>query len=171
MHWSKAMTICCKRPRVLSLIRPAWRRKRSAASLRLIAAILLATAQQAWSATCTVNTRGVNFGSYDVFSNQNLDSTGNISVICNNATSYTIFLSPGGGSYASRSMASNVHRLSYNLYTDPSRTSVWGDGSGGTSIARRSAKTANHPVYGRIPARQNVYVGSYSDSITVTLNF
>jgi spore coat protein U-like protein len=137
----------------------------------LIAIILLAAAQQAWSATCTVSTPGVNFGSYDVFSNQNLDSTGNISVICDIGVSYTIFLSPGGGSYASRSMAGGVHRLSYNLYTDPSRTSVWGDGSGGTSIAGGSAIPANHPVYGRIPARQNVYVGSYSDSITVTLNF
>jgi spore coat protein U-like protein len=165
------MIICCKRSQVLSLIRPARRRKRSAASLRLIAAILLATAQQVWSATCTVSTLGVNFGSYDVFSNQNLDSTGNISVICNNATLYTIFLSPGGGSYASRSMASGVNRLNYNLYTDPSRASVWGDGSGGTSIAGGSAIPANHPIYGRIPARQNVYVGSYSDSITVTLNF
>jgi len=31
--------------------------------------------------------------------------------------------------------------------------------------------TVNHTVYGRVPALQNVAVGSYSDNITVTLTF
>jgi spore coat protein U-like protein len=34
-----------------------------------------------------------------------------------------------------------------------------------------SGSNENHSVYGRIPARQNAYVGAYADSITVTLNF
>ena len=84
------------------------------------------TAQPCWAAVCVVNSPGVNFGSYDVFSNLSLDSTGNVSVVCDVSTPYSISLSPGGGSYVSRAMASGGHSLNYNLYTDATRTVVWG---------------------------------------------
>ncbi len=31
--------------------------------------------------------------------------------------------------------------------------------------------SVNHAVYGRIPARQNVHAGSYSDIVTLELTF
>ena len=40
---------------------------------------------------------GVNFGSYDVFSNAALDSTGNIGVNCPSGVGYSMALSAGGG--------------------------------------------------------------------------
>jgi spore coat protein U-like protein len=120
---------------------------------------------------CNVSSPGVNFGSYDTFSNLSLDSTGNVSVICDGIIPYSISLSPGGGSYVSRAMASGGHSLNYNLYTDSTRASVWGDGTASTATINSSGTTANHTVYGRIPARQNAYVGIYSDTITITLTF
>jgi spore coat protein U-like protein len=120
---------------------------------------------------CNVSSPGVNFGSYDTFSNLSLDSTGNVSVICDGITPYSISLSPGGGTYVSRAMASGGHSLNYNLYTDSTRASVWGDGTASTATINSSGTTANHTVYGRIPARQNAYVGIYSDTITITLTF
>lgn len=151
--------------------RPAWRGNRAAVLPGLLAVALAITAQQGWAATCTVSAQAVSFGSYDVFSNQSLDSTGNIGVTCDVSSAYTISLSPGGGSYTSRSMASGANNLNYNLYTDATRTIVWGDGTGSTATVNGSGTSGSHTVYGRIPARQNAYVGTYSDVITVTLAF
>jgi spore coat protein U-like protein len=153
------------------LIPRACRSKRAIVLRWIFAAALATTAQHGWSAQCSLSILGVNFGSYDVFNNVGLDSTGNIGVTCDMDTPYSLSLSPGGGSYASRLMADGPNLLGYNLYTEAARAVIWGDGTGGTGVVSGSGTTGNHTVYGRISARQNVSVGSYSDSITVTVNF
>ncbi|HZZ92374.1 MAG TPA: spore coat U domain-containing protein [Usitatibacter sp.] len=123
------------------------------------------------AAQCNVGAQGVAFGTYDVFSSQGVDSTGNIAVTCDVSTPYAIAMSPGQGTYALRSMASGTYRLGYNLFTDASRATVWGDGTGGSSTVSGSTAAANYTVFGRIPARQNAHVGAYADSVTITLTF
>ena len=144
---------------------------RADVSRYLLTVALAITAQQCWAVLCSFTATGVAFGGYDVFSNQSLDSTGNISVTCDVSAPYSISLSTGGGSYASRAMSSGGHTLNYNLYTDATRTVVWGDGTGSTAVINASGLTGSHTVYGRIPARQNINVGVYGDIITVTLTF
>jgi spore coat protein U domain-containing protein, fimbrial subunit CupE1/2/3/6 len=134
---------------------------------------LVLTAYSGWAA-CTVGVVGVMFGNYDPFSNVAQDSAGNVSVNCDAATLYTITLSSGSGTYALRAMSGPGMSLNYNLFTDPTRVVVWGDGTTG-AVAVPGASTGlavtNHAVYGRIPARQNVPVGSYSDTVIVTVTF
>lgn len=137
----------------------------------LLAAALALSTQAGWTATCTVDAPGANFGNYDVFSEQSLDGAGTISVSCDASTEYTLSLSAGGGSYALRAMASGANTLAYNLYTDATYTVIWGDGTGNTATVSGSGIASNHTIYGRIPARQNAFVGSYTDTITVTLDF
>jgi spore coat protein U-like protein len=129
------------------------------------------TAQQGHA--CTLNVTGVNFGSYDVFSNSALDSTANIDVNCPNGVGYSIELSEGGGTHTQRVMGSGVHRLNYNLYTAANRAVVWGDATSGTVTVNGTGigVNVNHGVYGRIPALQNVHPGSYSDTITIMITF
>lgn len=133
-------------------------------------------------ASCAVSSTGVSFGAYDVFNSSDSDTTGNISVTCtglteNSSVAYDILISTGGGAYASRAMSSGGHLLSYNLYTNNSRSIVWGDGSAGTAKISDSyglglsAVIKDYSIYGRIPARQNAYVGSYNDMIIVTVNY
>lgn len=142
------------------------------AASRLLLALVAMGGATTWAAQCTLSVQGVAFGAYDVFSSQSLDSTGNIAVSCDVATSYTLTISPGAGSYASRAMTNGPHRLNYNLFTDATHTTVWGDGTGGSaSVAGAGGITANHTVYGRVPAGQNAYVGAYGDNLTVTLTF
>ena len=131
---------------------------------------LLLVAPALW-AECTVSAQSVVFGNYDVFSVQSLDGAGNISVNCSPGASYTLGLSTGGGSYSQRELAGGAQILYYNLYTSASRSVVWGDGSGGTATVSGSGESANHTVYGRIPAGQNLPVGSYGDTIIVTVTF
>lgn len=133
--------------------------------------LLLALAAQAASANCTVSAGSVVFGNYDVFSAQPLDGAGTIGIDCDPATSYSISLSQGGGSYSQRELSTGSALLGYNLYTGSSRTVVWGDGSGGTDTVGGSGTTANHTIYGRIAAGQNVPAGSYGDTIIVTVSF
>jgi len=99
------------------------------------------------------------------------DITGTVDVSCDISSPYTISLSTGAGTYASRTMTGSSGTLVYNLYVDATRLSIWGDGSPGTGTVGGTANTASHTVYGRIPARQNAPVGSYTDTIIVTLTF
>lgn len=139
--------------------------------LRMLAWISAVLAAPAASATCTLSVQGVNFGGYDFMSSQNLDSVGHAIVSCDVSTSFSIALSTGAGSYASRAMQNGAHQLSYNLYTDAAHTMVWGDGTGGSVVVSGSGTSVDEVVYGSAPAGQNPFLGSYSDAITVTLTF
>jgi spore coat protein U-like protein len=123
------------------------------------------------SATCSMSVQGVNFGSYDFMSSQDLDSAGHVMVTCDASSSFSISLSTGAGTYASRTMQSGAHLLHYNLYTDAAHTMVWGDGTGGSVVVSGSGDSVDEVVYGSAPAGQNPYIGTYSDAITVTLTF
>ena len=178
MYWRKTMTASLsQQSKFRQLARSAWRSKHSALAFWLLSVALAMTAPQGWAA-CIISAQGVSFGNYDPSSNLNQDSIGNISLSCSLLTlsiPYTISLSTGGGSYAQRTMASGVRTLNYNLYTALTHTSIWGNGTGGTAtvngVALTGLFTGSHAVYGSILAKQNAYVGSYSDSITVTLTY
>lgn len=133
--------------------------------------------------TCSVSATATSFGSYNPLSSLNTDGTGTVTVTCSNVisllVSYEILLSKGGsGSFATRHMSSGANTLSYNLYTSILRTTIWGDGTGGSGkvtdgylLGVLVPTVRNYTVYGRIPAQQNVASGSYADSITVTINY
>jgi spore coat protein U-like protein len=149
-----------------------------------IAALLacLCAAPQVAQPACTVSATNLSFGQYVTSSGSAADTTGNIAVTCsglaNLLVGYTIALSTGAsGSYAPRTLTSGANTLNYNLYTDLLRTTVWGNGSGSSTVSGSILvqllfpTTNNHTVYGRIPASQNVAPGNYSDTITVTVNY
>lgn len=121
--------------------------------------------------TCSISPQSVNFGNYDTLSGQQLDGVGTISVNCDATATFTISLSSGAGSFNARQLSSGSNSLGYNLYTDASRLSVWGDGTGSTTTVSESATSGNFTVYGRIPADQNVPAGTYSDTVTVTITY
>jgi spore coat protein U-like protein len=137
-------------------------------SLALLALLVLPGAA---TAECSLNLIGLTFGNYDPFAAIDTDISGSVSVTCDSDTSAQISFSAGFGPFANRQMKGGGSALFYNLYTDPSRLSLWGDGSPGTNLVSFSGTAGSYTVYGRIPARQNVPVGGYSDTITVTLTF
>jgi spore coat protein U-like protein len=122
-------------------------------------------------AACTVNVTGVNFGVYNTFTVTDTLSTGSVDVRCTPKVAFTVAMSTGAGSYTSRQLISGSHQLPYNLYLDASRVTIWGNGTGGTGIISDNASKGTYTIYGRIPARQNAYVGSYADTIVVTVTF
>lgn len=127
-------------------------------------------ASQARAADCTINPQPVAFGNYDSLGEQWLDGVGSIQIDCDAVVSFTLSLGSGNGSPGTRQMTSGADRLEYNLYTNASRTLVWGDESNGSNVSV-TAEDVDLTVYGRIPARQNVPAGDYGDSVTVTLTY
>jgi spore coat protein U-like protein len=134
--------------------------------------------------SCSVTTTGLAFGAFPAPNPANVDSTANLSVSCkanpNATTAFTISLSQGNGaSFNPRNMASGTYTLNYNLYSDASHSTIWGDGTSGTSQVSGTippglppgSTTLNLTVYGRIPGNQNLAAGSYSDAITITISY
>jgi spore coat protein U-like protein len=130
-------------------------------------------------ADCNFQTvTNINFGSYDVLSNLNNDSTGSISVTCTTFSIITTSLgpSPNSGGFNPRKMKNTITSdlLNYNLYTTSARTTIWGDGTQGTSTVFNilfANGTFNRTIYGRIPAGQDVGIGNYGEVLVVTINF
>ena len=145
--------------------------------MRLASTILAASLVAAFAftpaaaATCTISPQGVSFGNYDTLETQPLDGIGNISVRCDAETTFTISIGSGAGTHTARQMASGADILEYNLYTDPSRLTVWGDDSAGTVTVSETASTAEKTIYGRVPGRQNVPAGTYTDVVLVTISY
>jgi len=150
----------------------------------LAAAAVMLSGAGAKAEVCTVGTSPVAFGVYDPLAAGPLDTTGNVAVTCtsvgNALVLYRVDLGTGqSGTYNTRAMTNGVSQLNYNLYTNAARTLVWGNGTGGTRRVWNfyflqpigSTQTDNHTVYGRIFPAQNVSVGSYLDTLVVTVTF
>lgn len=142
------------------------------------AAFMLGLAAPA-HADCTISVTGVAFGTYDPMGASQLDGTGSVRLDCRHNDDPIVSIGPGGsGNQAARRMANGADTLQYNLFTDAARTVTWGNGTGGTathappvtqSVGLRRIRQS--PIYGRIPPRQNVRAGTYSDSLFVTVSF
>lgn len=128
-------------------------------------------------ASCTISTSAVSFGTYNVFGTNPVDSTGAVTYRCNSsAFNITVKLSRGQSStYTPRTMLKTAEALTYNLYLDAARTTIWGDGTGGTQFYSRANPPNNSnvvlTVYGRVTAAQDVSAGTYTDTIAATINF
>jgi spore coat protein U-like protein len=145
----------------------------AAIAIMLLTGVRDAAAQL--GANCSISTSGVAFGTYDVFSPSPRTSTGTITYSCTAGVLIRIELAAGSsGSFAARTLGNGVDSVLYNLYLDSAYGTVWGDGSAGSGVYSALASVGpavNVTVYGRVPAAQNVSIGSYSDTVIATIVF
>lgn len=131
---------------------------------------------------CNVTATGLSFGGYDALNPVPASATAVIEVTCNikeknKAAPLTVSISVSSGSsgnFGQRSMThvSGADVLYYNLYMEAGGGGIWGDGGGGSEnlVAYVTQEApVNAKIYGKIPAGQNVLVGSYSDAVTVSI--
>lgn len=147
------------------------------ACILILPAMAMLVAGTAWAA-CTLSTTPVLFGNYDVFLATATDSTGTVSISCDQNTRVVtaIGISPNSGGFDPRQMKHGVlpDLLNYNLYTRANRQRIWGDGTSGTFTVRRRVnrnRPRNLRVQGRIPPLQDVSAGPYIDILVVTITF
>jgi len=144
--------------------------------------------------TCTISTTPVAFGSYDptgAQSTADLPGAGTLLVTCTNgagdtgigATAITLTLDDGGNFSTTRRMAAGTNYLGYELYQPTATTAGaacgaltqrWGTTGGEIftpAIASWDGTQKTFNVCGNVPQAQNVPPGSYSDTVTATVNF
>jgi spore coat protein U-like protein len=143
----------------------------------LVALLWTKPASAALCAITEVNP--VAFGAYNPFSGASVSATGWVTYQCSLFAildRVSIELSTGSaGQYLPwRTLVSGGHPLNYNLYLDAALSQVWGNGAGSTFRYGPQPLPIFETrvyVYGYIPASQNAWQGSYSDTITITMNF
>lgn len=109
------------------------------------------------------------FGSYNPLSDADTTATATVKVTCNAGATATASLSAGSGTFAQRTMKGGTNSLNYNLFTSSAYSSVWSDTN---TVAVTGGSEQTLTVYGRIPKGQNnVSVGTYSDTVTVTITY
>ena len=120
-------------------------------------------------ATCGVSATSLAFGSYT--GSSAVDQTSTISVTCSNGAAYSVALNDGANASGStrRMTGGASNYLTYEMYSDASRTTVWNASAPVSGTGTGSAQSLT--VYGRIPSGQNAVVGSYSDTVQVTVTY
>lgn len=157
---------------------PSMKARRGALAAAVVALALEAAPARADIQCSIASVSPVAFPDYDVFRAAPTDGQGMVTFSCKGVgqRSVTIELSPGGaGRFDRREMRAAGESLSYNLFLDAGRGTIWGDGGGGTARYGPVQPPNNSPVlvpiFGRIPPGQNVSPGTYADAVTLTLIF
>jgi spore coat protein U-like protein len=129
-------------------------------------------------AQCTIGVTSISFSNYDVFSNAPVDSAGTVSISCSKdivKAFVTLGTSSNSGMVNPRRMkrSGGNDLLDYNIFSDVTRTAVVGNTP--IEFRRPSGKPApwgeSFSIYARIPPGQDVSVGSYSDSVSVSVDW
>lgn len=152
--------------------------RRSIAVFVLLWSSLLVSRPAAAAMNCSISLSPFSFGNYAQGDTTPLDVAGQIGVRCTgSAGAFAAKISAGAsGTFTQRQMLSGPYRLGYNFYLNASRTTVWGDGTGGSQVGggvklQPGQQNFTLPIYGRVFPRQSVGAGAYSDSVLVTIVF
>jgi len=122
---------------------------------------------------CAVqNVVGVNFGSVPLLTS-NIDTTGSFDVVCTSGIPYSISLNGGGGGTVNaRRMALSSTFIGYQLYSDPARSQVWGETLNVDRVIGTGSGTAQpQTVYARVPPQTTPAAGTYTDTVTISVNY
>lgn len=122
--------------------------------------------------SCTVSAANLSFGTYD----RTLGNTATaiITANCTLGTTYSLALDFGGAVDANSRVMDDGggSELSYQLYQNALRTTVWGTGGDAkTGLTGTGLDDVTNIVYGSVPSGQNKAAGSYTDTVTVTLTY
>ena len=133
------------------------------------------TVQITITASCVINsTSTLNFGSQAVLT-ANVDQTSTIQVQCTNTTPYNIGLSAGtgtGATVAVRKMTNGANTITYTIYSDAGRTTVWGNTVLTDTVAAiGNGASQSYTLYGRVTAQTTPAPAVYTDTVTVTVTY
>ena len=151
----------------------------------LLAAILMAPGASAAISTCSGSNVVLPFGAYDVLSPTHTQTQGDFVVTCTRNggpqhTVLTVSIGPSAtsGTVATRQMRHPAgDRLAYNIFREAARVSVWGQTPGVDTVSRtisvpnNASATAAFTLFGRITAQQDVRIGTYTDSLVITVSY
>lgn len=137
------------------------------------------SSQTTVTTACNVSGSTLSFGStINPIGTVPIDATSTLTVECTNTTPFTLSLSAGinaGGitNFSQRQLKNGSYTLGYQLYTDPGRTTVWGDGTSGSATygGNGTGGLLSVTIYGRLPSLTGTVPGTYTDTVTVTITY
>jgi spore coat protein U-like protein len=145
----------------------------STVALLLTSGVLLLPGAARGAPKCNVTAAGgLAFGTYDTFAAAPVDSQLRVDVKCPKPLIPRLLLSSGSApGFVPRTLQNGSEILSYNVYLDAARTVVFGDGTGGSSFWDGPGGSSVLNAFGRIPPGQDVAVGIYTDTLSLTVLF
>jgi spore coat protein U-like protein len=142
--------------------------------------LLLIAPENAYAMNCKITASQMTFGTYMPLTPTHVDVMGQFSIRCQaQPGTFVVTIGPGmSGTQLARILsAGGGNSLNYNLYLDPARTQIWGDGTPPsftvTGVRPNSGRPNfyNYPIYGRIFANQAPNPGLYADNLIATVLF
>jgi spore coat protein U-like protein len=125
------------------------------------------------AASCVVSSSDLDFGRY-LASAASVGQTF-IQLQCTSGVTVEVGLDAGqapGATPSNRRLVSGADSLRYGLFQDPARRINWGiTPSVDTVEVQTTGAPQTVPIYGQIPAGQQVPPGTYGDVITIYLNY
>jgi len=122
--------------------------------------------------SCTISANALSFGQY---SRALLKANTTLSVTCSDTTPYNVGLNAGtatGATVTTRKMTGPSGKLlDYSLFSNSGYTTNWGNASGSWVSGTGTGAAQTLTVYGEIPANQDTISGTYTDTITATVNY
>jgi spore coat protein U-like protein len=119
--------------------------------------------------SCQIQTAAsnVDFGTYDpTDSSPDDDGSGSVVFRCSKGTTYNLYIS------GTRTMTNGTDNLTFELYSNSGRTTVYpSDLAGATPVTASNNSPVTSNYYGRISALQDVSVGSYTQTLTLTVEY
>lgn len=128
--------------------------------------------------SCAISASNLGFGNYDPLAVSATTGTTSVNVQCSLLAPFNILLNSGvqgGGTVTTRKMkiaGVGTDTLNYELTRDVGHALNWGETIGTDTLSGLgTGLSVASTIYGRIAAGQNKPIGSYSDTITVTVNY
>lgn len=133
---------------------------------------------------CTVTATDLSFGNIQPLDNQPRTAEGEVTVHCTGLIELfpSIVVKMNGGAWGSvgdrEVRSAGGQELDYNIYTSSAHTTIWGDGTGGHAgrtlsggVVALGAWDVTGTMYGLMPAAPAAQPGSYSDTVTVRIDW
>ena len=152
--------------------------KKKIITLTIIAAFVICGTAMAATATndlnvtaavvsaCSINSvTDISFGNYDTTSATDTDAAGGITLQCTTGTSYKTYI------VGTQTMTDGTDNLTFGLYSDAGRTTTFPVDNTGTASTATDNTAHTTDIYGRITALQDVGVGSYTQTLTATVEY
>lgn len=161
--------------RLLALLAPLWLLSATPADALLCNAIL--------GCSCDVVVPDIKFDDFVPLGGAQHNGEGTVTIDCTGLIelSPSIAVKINGGTYGTisqrkmRSAAANL--LNYNLFTTTGRTTIWGDGTTGSSVTVSGGLlslghwTVSRTIFGRVDPLATTPPGSYSDTVVVRIDW
>ncbi|MCX7982829.1 MAG: spore coat U domain-containing protein [Syntrophales bacterium] len=117
-------------------------------------------------AKCSIQNAGpLNFGDYDVTSSTPTDAQASMTFKCTKGTTYKTYIT------GTRQMTNGTDNLNFQLYSDSNRSTIFPSDNSGSGEQAPNASPITKYIYGRIPAEQDVGTGTYSATLTATVEY